>query len=398
MESWKVLIADDEFIIRDGIRSSVNWDDFNMEVVAEAEDGEEAVEQAIRHQIDVLLIDLNMPIMNGITAMKKIKDQIQDCRMVVISGYDDFRYAQEAIRLQVEDYLLKPVNPNQLADILEELRQQLDQKKQEENYLQQASNQVKKNHKQLRNRFFLDWMTDNLGEEEIKGQLQFLELPQTNPQSLIIMKWLDGESENHLFNEQEQERKQQLEAIQLLLEKAMREYVHAIFLEDTHWISIFIWDQASADLALHLEEIIREELEQHVYSKQIEVELASIPPIYSEVKQELNKYMQLSPLVKQSIQYIRKHYRDSHLTLENIAESLHVSTVYLSKMIKQDLGVSYVKIVTQLRLQAAKDLLKTTDLSIREIAERVGYDSQHYFSTAFRKSIGVTPKQYKHQL
>ncbi|WP_231710700.1 response regulator [Gracilibacillus suaedae] len=396
MEYWKVLIADDEFIIRDGIMSSVDWGDFNMEVVAEAEDGEEAVNLAIRHEVDVLLIDLNMPIMNGITAMKKIKDQLHDCRMVVISGYDDFQYAQEAIRLQVEDYLLKPVNPNQLANILEAVRQQLDQKKQEENYLQQASSQVKRNHKQLRNRFFLDWMTEVVGEEEVKNQLKFLELPQTEPQSLIVMKWLDGEAEHHFFSEQE--RKQQLEAIQQLLGEDMKKYVHAIFLEGTHWISILIWEQTPADLTLHLEEFIKEELAQHVYAKQIEVEFSSIPAKYSEVKQELNKYMQLSPLVKQSIQYIRKHYRDSHLTLESIAESLHVSTVYLSKMIKQDLGVSYVKFVTQMRLQTAKDLLRTTDLSVREVAELVGYDSQHYFSTAFRKSIGVTPKQYKHQL
>ncbi|WP_245780788.1 response regulator [Gracilibacillus orientalis] len=396
MEYWKVLIADDEFIIRDGIKSSVNWGDFNMEVVAEAEDGEEAVEQAIQHKIDVLLIDLNMPIMNGITAMKKIKDQLQDCRMVVISGYDDFQYAQEAIRLQVADYLLKPVNPIQLVDILEEVKWQLDQKKQEESYLQQASTQVKKNYKQLRNRFFLDWMAESLEAEEVKDQLQFLELPQTAPKSLIVMKWLDGEVEHYFFSEQE--RKQQLEAIQQLLKKEMKKYVHAIFLEDTHWISILIWEQAPADLALNLEEFIEEELAQHIYVKQVEVEFSGITSKYSEAKQELNQYLQFSPLVKQSIQYIRKNYRDSHLTLESVAASLHVSTVYLSKMIKQDLGVSYVKLLTQMRLQTAKDLLRTTDLNIREIAEQVGYDSQHYFSTAFRKSVGMTPKQYKNQL
>lgn len=73
MEKWKVLIADDEWIIRDGIISSVDWAAFNMEMVAEAEDGEEALELAVDHQVDVVLIDLNMPIMDGITAMKKIK-------------------------------------------------------------------------------------------------------------------------------------------------------------------------------------------------------------------------------------------------------------------------------------------------------------------------------------
>ncbi|MCS0543812.1 response regulator, partial [Aeromonas veronii] len=74
MHKWKVLIADDEYIIRDGIHSSIDWEKFNMEVIGEAEDGEEAVELAIEHQIDILLIDLNMPIMDGLEAMEEIKE------------------------------------------------------------------------------------------------------------------------------------------------------------------------------------------------------------------------------------------------------------------------------------------------------------------------------------
>ncbi|MGN8682466.1 response regulator transcription factor [Gracilibacillus sp. HCP3S3_G5_1] len=393
MKTWKVLIADDEYIIREGIRSSVNWEDYNMEVVAESEDGEEAVELAIKHKIDVLLIDLNMPIMNGIAAMKQIKGELPDCRMIVISGYDDFQYAQEAIRLQVKDYLLKPINPTQLISILTEVKMQLEQERKEDQYWQQASRQMKKNRQQLSNRFFLDWMEDMLDDEEVKDQLQFLGLPPTEPVSLIMIKWLDDEPGFHLFDEQRD--KQQAELIRQLLEKAVDKYVSAIFMEDTNWISIFVWDQTSTDLALHLEGLIEKEWSLHVYARQVELESGDVPSVYGATKQEINKYMQLSPLVKQSIQHIRNHYDDSQLTLERIAESLHVSSVYLSKMIKQEVGVSYVKIVTQIRVQAAEKLLKTTDLSIREIAERVGYDSQHYFSTAFRKLTGMPPKQFR---
>ncbi|GAE93227.1 DNA-binding response regulator [Gracilibacillus boraciitolerans JCM 21714] len=190
MSKWKVLIADDEFLIREGIRSSVNWSNFDMEVIAEAEDGEEAVEFALKHEIDVLLIDLNMPIMNGIAAMKHIKEKLPNCRMVVISGYDDFRYAQEAIRLQVEDYLLKPVNPTKLEEILTDLSKLLEMKEQEENYLQQASTQVQKNHEHLRQSFFLDWIEGNLSEDEVRSQLQFLDLPYDPPGFLL---WLNGQ-------------------------------------------------------------------------------------------------------------------------------------------------------------------------------------------------------------
>lgn len=103
MQTWKVLIADDESIIREGIRETINWEEFQMEVVAEAEDGEEALELALRHGVHVLFVDLNMPIMDGITLMKHIRKKLSKCRIVVVTGHDEFTYAQEAIRLQVDD-------------------------------------------------------------------------------------------------------------------------------------------------------------------------------------------------------------------------------------------------------------------------------------------------------
>ncbi|WP_347835684.1 helix-turn-helix transcriptional regulator [Gracilibacillus sp. JCM 18860] len=101
------------------------------------------------------------------------------------------------------------------------------------------------------------------------------------------------------------------------------------------------------------------------------------------------------PIVKQALTIMRRNYCRSDLTLELVAENLHVSTVYLSKMIKQELGQSYVQIVANMRIRRAKELLKDSDLNIRDIAEKVGFDSQHYFSTAFKKKEGVSPKQYK---
>ncbi|UOQ84138.1 response regulator transcription factor [Gracilibacillus salinarum] len=396
MSKWKVLIADDEFIIRDGIRTFVNWADFHMEVVAEAEDGEEAVEQALANQIDVVLIDLNMPIMNGITAMKKIKEKLPGCRMVVISGYDDFRYAQEAIRLQVEDYLLKPVDPDQLAGILTELMTQLERDREEEQFFQQASVQVEKNQLQLRNRFFQDLLSSNLSKTEVLHQLQFFHLPPTLPCSLLVLKWQEGEAGQHFMKEEKQHI--QKNDLQKSLEIKLQDYTYAMYSEESQWITIFLWEQLPEQVVVEIENTISEELGQHLFGHLIPISNVEIASNYHEAKQVVNQRVKSSPLVKEALAYLRRHYQDPHLTLEEIASLLHVSTVYLSKSIKQELGVSYVQILTKMRLQAAKDLLKTTDYTIREIAEQVGYDSQHYFSTAFRKAMGVTPKQFKQQV
>ncbi|UOQ49275.1 response regulator [Gracilibacillus caseinilyticus] len=396
MSKWKVLIADDEFIIRDGIRTFVNWADFHMEVVAEAEDGEEAVEQALANEVDVVLIDLNMPIMNGITAMKKIKEKRPDCRMVVISGYDDFRYAQEAIRLQVEDYLLKPVDPDQLAGILTELMKQLEREREEEQFFQQASVQVEKNQLHLRNRFFQDWLSSNLSETEVLHQLQFFRLPTALPHSLLVLKWQEGEIDQQFMKE---ENHQALaEDLQKNVEAKLQDYTYAIYSEKSQWMTIFLWEQMSEQVVVEIENVILEELGQHLFGYLTTISAVDVTTIYHQAKQSLNQRVKSSPLVKDALAYIREHYQDPHLTLEEVANILHVSSVYLSKTIKQELGVSYVQILTKMRLQAAKDLLKTTDYNIREIAEQVGYDSQHYFSTAFRKAVGVTPKQFKQQV
>ena len=81
--------------------------------------------------------------------------------------------------------------------------------------------------------------------------------------------------------------------------------------------------------------------------------------------------------------------------MESTAESLQVSPVYLSRIIKQELGVSFVQLVTGKRMKKAVHLLQTTDQTILSIAEAAGYESQHYFSTAFKKAVGISPNQYR---
>ncbi|MDI3410155.1 response regulator [Bacillus sonorensis] len=131
-DKWRVLIADDEPWIREGIRDAVSWERYYMEVSAEAENGEEAFELALQHSIDLLIVDLNMPIVNGLNLMKKLRQALPRCRFVIVTGYDQFSYAQEAIRLQVDDYLLKPVEPGQLDKVLRNISSSLASEKQKQ--------------------------------------------------------------------------------------------------------------------------------------------------------------------------------------------------------------------------------------------------------------------------
>lgn len=105
---YKVLIADDEEIIRRGIAYFLKKDP-EIQVVAQAEDGEMALDQAMEYRPDLLFVDINMPFLNGLDFIEKLKAVQPDALIIVITGYDDFKYAQKALRLGVFDYLLKPI-------------------------------------------------------------------------------------------------------------------------------------------------------------------------------------------------------------------------------------------------------------------------------------------------
>ncbi|WP_186576032.1 response regulator transcription factor [Aquibacillus kalidii] len=396
MDKWKVLIADDEFIIRDGIRSSVDWDKFDMEVVGEAEDGEEAIELALEHKVDILLIDLNMPIVNGINAMKEITNHLPNCQMVIITGYDDFRYAQEAIRLRVKDYLLKPVNPGKLQDLVLELKGKLESERNQESYLKQAANQIQKNHAQLKERFFQDWIKGKLASTEIVEQLTFLNLPTTLPIQYLVVRWPEyHQNQTHM---QESDRQVFFFAIENIVEEILGSNNTAVFRDDSHLLNVCAWERVTSEQLIKLTEAVQNYLNINVFCHVEEIgngELSELRKAYKLSKLQVDKQSKLSPVVKKVQSYIQDHYNDSSLTLGKVADEFHVSMEYLSRILKQELGISYVGLLTQMRINKAIDLLKTTDMTIREIAEEVGYDSQHYFSTAFKKTMGISPKQFK---
>jgi len=115
---WKVMIADDEPKIRRGLRTAFERIRTDMKVVAEAEDGEMALALAQKETPDILMIDVRMPFLNGLELIEKINGLLSDCIIIVVSGHDEFEYAQRALHLKVFEYLLKPVSQDVLAGVL----------------------------------------------------------------------------------------------------------------------------------------------------------------------------------------------------------------------------------------------------------------------------------------
>lgn len=392
---WKVLLADDEPIIREGIRGSLDWNAMGMEVVGEAEDGEEALELALEHAVHIMLVDLNMPIMNGITLMHRIREKLPGARIVIVTGHNEFAYAQEAIRLQVDDYILKPVNPDQLKQVLGRITGELEASVKQMEHLVMASKQITKNLPLLQERFCLDWVQGTLTETEILDQLSFLQLPPAGPVQIGVIRWPEIRGDQRVMREND--RQLFLFAIENIAAELLQPYTKVIFRDRTDLIVVLLWERVPDAVFHDMEQAIQVYLKipVHVYAEEADCPLAGIGDAYRQCRSSVYKETEVSPLVRRCRQMIREQYADPDLTLESCAQLLQVSPVYLSRIVKQELGATFVSLVTGTRMRKAVQLLSATDLSILEIAEKVGYETQHYFSTAFKKAMGVSPNQYR---
>lgn len=391
----KVLIADDEPNIREGIRYSVNWKSYAMDVVAEAEDGEEALELALKHNIDILLVDLNMPIMNGLTVVKHIREKLHKCRVIIITGYDDFSYAQEALRLQVDDYLLKPLNPENLNNVIEKVRGELLTLSQKTKYLEIASNYITQNKLVIQDRFCNEWVNGRLPEDKIKEHLHFLGLPEKTPNLLVVVRSQEFQINQPLVEANDKEL-YVFSVINIILE-VLNGRQNVIFSDQSRLLFILIWGDVEEGSFSKIEKAIHKclNIAATLYSEQITGSINELNSVYINCKNKVSEESKISPLVRRARSYIREHYTEQELTLESLAKSLQVSPVYLSRTFKQELGTSFVTLITKMRITKAIRLLNSTNLKVIEIAEQVGYESQHYFSTAFKKSVGVSPIQYR---
>lgn len=125
----KIFLAEDEVIVRETIKRMIPWENLGFELVGEAADGEMALPLLLRQKPDLLITDIKMPFMDGLTLAKVAKKEIPGLKVVILSGYDDFNYAKQAINIGVEDYLLKPITKNALIERLTEIRSRYEHEK-----------------------------------------------------------------------------------------------------------------------------------------------------------------------------------------------------------------------------------------------------------------------------
>ena len=126
MTTYKVLLVDDEEEVRNAIEQRINWEELGFELIGKAQNGVKAMEIAEKLQPDVVITDIKMPYMNGLELARNLKEENPGVRILILTGFDEFEYAKEAVHLEIEEYILKPINAYELSVCLNLLNNVLD--------------------------------------------------------------------------------------------------------------------------------------------------------------------------------------------------------------------------------------------------------------------------------
>ncbi|NLM10304.1 MAG: response regulator transcription factor [Clostridiaceae bacterium] len=159
---YKLLIVEDEVWEREGLASFLDWSKLSIEVIGTAANGRQGLQMAKEHLPDIIMTDIRMPIMDGLELSREVKRFLPNCKIIIITGYDDFQYARDAIHIGVYDYLLKPIQKTELLNTINKTKAGLDQENQQEEHISKLKNNLTESTYKERERFLLEILQGNV--------------------------------------------------------------------------------------------------------------------------------------------------------------------------------------------------------------------------------------------
>ncbi|MDR1569303.1 MAG: response regulator [Oscillospiraceae bacterium] len=525
---YKVFLADDEIVVREGIRNNFPWDDTPFALCGEAPDGEIALPMIQELRPDILVTDIRMPFMDGLALCRNVAATMPWTRIVILSGYDDFEYAREAISLGVKEYLLKPVNAKTLRQALERIAGMIDEEREQQANLDALRGQLSESSRYRQEQRLLRVFDGvysksdkaRLGGSKSKPGGEPLPLDASYYSVIIIV---PGESNSlnearHVLRRLSEgsngrmyyaERGAQLWALTLGdapedIEERAYAYAQTIAYEaeriggEQPRIAIGSIVNSLADVPRSVDaarialqalsasgqrilgigdvsmdmppELMGVEVVP-LYDKLRYASVAEVPSIVGEyfdslggmaaqsllvssyalvdillagsrvIKQAGGDPARILPealsqarllgsvrtledilraandiltraltyrdeqsvsrnsaLIRKACAYIEENFHRPEMTLHDAASHVALSNNHFCTVFSQEMGVTFIEYLTRLRMDKARAYLRSTDLRSQDIAERIGYADVHYFRYLFKKSTGMSPRDYRGQL
>ena len=183
----KIFLVEDESIVREGLRDNIPWEQYGYRFVGEASDGEMALSMIQKLKPDVLLTDIKMPFMDGLSLSRIVHQEFPDMKIIIISGYDDFEYARQAIQVGVEQYLLKPITRANLQKVLSELKVKIELEREQRNYQEKYQAESREHEQFVRTNFFIKVFEGRMPVQEIYEEAGKLSLKLNSPCYNLLM-------------------------------------------------------------------------------------------------------------------------------------------------------------------------------------------------------------------
>ena len=184
---FKVFLVEDEIVVREGIRKNIQWEQYGFSYAGDAPDGELALPLIRQIQPDLLITDIKMPFMDGLALSELVRKELPRTKIIIISGYDDFTFAQQAIRMGVEQYLLKPIIKEKMVELLISLQKKMEQEQEQREYLTMFQREAQEYEAFSRRRFFEQIVTGGMSVSEISETAKMMEIDLNAPSYNILL-------------------------------------------------------------------------------------------------------------------------------------------------------------------------------------------------------------------
>ena len=409
----KVFLVDDEIVIREGIRESFPWDETPYDLVGEAPDGEMAIPMIRDTNPDIVITDIKMPFMDGLELCRVLRTQMPWIGIIVLSGYDEFEYARQCIQLGVREYLLKPISSTDLKEALDKIGNQI---KEERKSLEHASSlraRMGNDAKLIREKLIGSLFSDEAAPEDAESvlkQLSSMGCPVPAPFYTVIDAAYTPAATGQ-------------EAVELLTESSngsvhsspgrvgSRLLLLGDTLEDTEEKAYAMATSlvqelertGCSEIRIGIGEIVEKPEEillsfksaRHI--RHLLVERNDEGALILGVREMGDVTDDMPSVINEAKLYMSQNYSNPNLMLPDVAGFVNMSKSRFSAVFSQYTGQTFTEYLIFLRLNRAKELLRTTNCKNSQIAHETGYNDSHYFSYIFKKNTGMTPSEYRAQ-
>lgn len=462
----KVMIVDNESAIRKGLVHCIHWGDLGCEIAAQADDGMMALEQIPVIQPNIVISDIRMPGMDGLELAEIIARDHPGIKVIILTGYPDFAYAQRAIQYHVVDFVLKPMTVENLTNAIEKAKAAIAEDRSSQDLQEKLSTTSARNI-ELQKSMLLHDLIHRVACSQLYVLNRLAQLKMDLRSYFVLKLHITSLSEEALTEEEYNEYlNQSQEILSDCLADAADEAAQAVrftvFTPDhpvTHFAELSSFPQQLTDEIFEMLSALKSAMELRnpadteqlldcifayadsnklppdtvrnicVYIHQFGMEL-QFPGMaghsleggsISSLKRimETNSIAEMESCTRALVQqtqdmaqssaasadhivssvqaYISAHYGEQ-LSLDQLAQQFYLSSSYLSRLFKRETGTTLTTYLQNVRIEAAKNLLRTTALKSYEVAERVGINDPVYFSRIFKKITGLKPKDYRHSV